>query len=58
MAVMPRACPHVQPAQQPVQVGAGVAPVEGDGGLLVAALEGQQASFDLGQVGEGLCCIC
>jgi hypothetical protein len=47
---------RIQPAQQPIQVGAGVAPVEGDGGLLVAVLEAEQASFDLGQVAEVVGC--
>src|SRR5215212_233691 len=42
----------VESAKKPVEVGLGVAPVERGGGLLVAALEGQQASFDLVQVGE------
>src|SRR5215218_7425885 len=42
----------LQAAQQPVQVRSGEVPVERHGSLLVAALEGQQASFDLGQVGE------
>jgi hypothetical protein len=42
----------LQAAQQPVQVRSGEAPVERHRGLLVAALEGQQASLDLGQVGE------
>jgi hypothetical protein len=44
--------PRIQPPQQPVQVGAGAAPVERDGGLLVAALEGEQATLDLGEVTE------
>jgi hypothetical protein len=42
----------VQPAQEPVKVGAGEAPVERHGGLLVAALEAKQPLLDLGQVGE------
>jgi NADPH:quinone reductase-like Zn-dependent oxidoreductase len=42
----------VESAKKPVEVGLGVAPVERRRRLLVAALEGQQASFDLGQVGE------
>jgi formylglycine-generating enzyme required for sulfatase activity len=42
----------VESAKKPVEVGLGVAPVERRRGLLVAALEGQQASFDLVQVGE------
>src|SRR6266508_5007602 len=43
---------HIQPAQQPIQIGAGEAPVERHGGLLVATLEGEQATLDLDQVGE------
>jgi hypothetical protein len=39
----------VESAKKPVEVGLGVAPVERGGGLLVAGLEGQQASFDLVQ---------
>src|SRR5215207_5769943 len=42
----------VESAKKPVEVGLGVAPVERRRRLLVAALEGQQASFDLVQVGE------
>jgi hypothetical protein len=42
----------LQAAQQPVQVRSSELPVERCRALLVAALEGQQASFDLGQVGE------
>ena len=34
------------------EVVAGELPFEGDGGLLVAALEGGEASFDVGQVDE------
>lgn len=39
-------------AEQPVEIGAGVAPVERGRDLLVAGLEGQQSAFDLGEVGE------
>ena len=42
----------VQPAEQLGEVGSGAAPVERGGGLLVAALEAEQAVLDLGQVGE------
>jgi hypothetical protein len=42
----------IQPAQQPVQVSAGVAPVEGGRGLLVAALEAQQPLLECGKIGE------
>jgi hypothetical protein len=42
----------VESAKKPVEVGLGVAPVERRRRLLVAALEGQQASFDLVRVGE------
>jgi 1,2-diacylglycerol 3-alpha-glucosyltransferase len=42
----------VESVKKPVEVGLGVAPVERGGGLLVAVLEGQQASLELGQVGE------
>jgi hypothetical protein len=42
----------VQPLEEPVVVGAGVAPVEGDRGLLVAALEAKQVPFELGEVAE------
>ena len=38
--------------KQTVEVGLGVAPVEGNSGLLVAVLEAQQASFDLGEIDE------
>jgi hypothetical protein len=34
----------------------GVAPVEGDGGLLVAVLEAQQAALDLEQITELVGC--
>ncbi|MGH9116325.1 MAG: hypothetical protein ACRD0A_00110 [Acidimicrobiales bacterium] len=34
------------------EVGASEAPLEGRGGLFVAALEGEQAGLDLGEVGE------
>jgi hypothetical protein len=39
-------------AEEPVEIGAGVAPVERDRGLLVAGLEGQQSALELGEVGE------
>jgi hypothetical protein len=42
----------VQALQEPVEVGLGVAPVEGNRGLLVAALEAQEAVFDLGEIDE------
>src|ERR1044072_2999202 len=41
-----------QATKQAVEVGLGVAPVEGNSGLLIAALEAQQASFDLGEIDE------
>jgi hypothetical protein len=41
-----------QPSQQTVQVGLGVAPIEGNRGLLIAVLEGEQTMLDLGEVGE------
>jgi hypothetical protein len=41
-----------QPLKEPVKVSAGVAPVEGGRGLLVVALEGQEAALDLEQVTE------
>jgi hypothetical protein len=44
--------PLVQPLQQPVEVGAGEAPIERHGGVLVATLEAKQAVLDLGEVGE------
>jgi hypothetical protein len=42
----------VQPVEQPVEVSAGVAPVEADRGLLVAALEAKQALPEFAAVGE------
>ena len=42
----------VQPAKEPVEVGAGEAPVERRGRLLIATLEGEQTVLDLGEVGE------
>jgi hypothetical protein len=42
----------VQATWESVQVGAGEAPVERHGGLLVAALEAKQPLLDLDQVGE------
>jgi hypothetical protein len=38
--------------QQPLKVGPGEAPGKRDRGLLVAALEGEQAVLDLGKIGE------
>jgi len=40
-----------QAAEQAIQVGLGVAPIEGNGGLLRAVLEGEQTMLDLGKVG-------
>ncbi len=40
----------VEATQQAVQVGTGVAPVEGLGGLLVASLEAKQALLQLGRI--------
>ena len=41
-----------QAIQQPIKVGPGEAPGEGDRGLLIAALERQQAALDLVKIGE------
>jgi hypothetical protein len=45
----------VESAKKPVEVGLGVAPVDRGGGLVLAALEGQHACFDLVQVGDVDC---
>jgi len=42
----------VQSLEEPVEVGSGVAPVEGNRGLLVASLEAQEAALDLDEVTE------
>ena len=49
---MPRrhAVPRIQPVEQLGEVGASTAPVERHRGLLVAALEGEQAALDLAEV--------
>jgi hypothetical protein len=41
-----------EPAQQPIQVGAGEAPIEWDRGLLVAMPETQQPLLEAAEVGE------
>ena len=43
--------PH-QAVKQPIKVGPGEAPGIGDRGLLIAALEAQQAVLDLVKIGE------
>ena len=42
----------VEATHQSFEIGAGVAPVKGLGGLLVAVLEAQQALLQFGEVGE------